>query len=243
VDPIADRTGRDLSPGLGAVAAPLEAQLDRLYSHRFSAAEQAAKAKVWKVLCETFFARYVPPGATVLDLGAGDCVFINQIRAARRIAIDLNPDTARRAADGVEVLTMSLERLDARIEPDSVDLAFASNVFEHLRGPDALMDALTAVRRVLRPGGRLIVMQPNVRLVGGAFWDFFDHTLPLTEKGMAEAMSVAGLEVVERRARFLPYTTKGRLPRWAWLVRLYLALGPAQWLFGKQMLVVARRPR
>jgi hypothetical protein len=85
-------------------------------------------------------------------------------------------------------------------------------------------------------------MQPNVRLVGGAFWDFFDHTLPLTERGMEEAMAVAGLRVVERRARFLPYTTKSRLPQWSWLVRLYLLLPPAQWLLGKQMLVVAERP-
>ena len=84
-------------------------------------------------------------------------------------------------------------------------------------------------------------MQPNVRLVGGKFWDFFDHTLPLTEKGMAEAMTVAGLRVVESRARFLPYTTKSRLPQWPALVRLYLAVPPAQWLLGKQMLVVAER--
>jgi hypothetical protein len=32
---------------------------------------------------------------------------------------------------------------------------------------------------------------------------------------------------------------KSRLPRASWLVRLYLALPPVQWLFGKQMLVVA----
>ena len=86
-------------------------------------------------------------------------------------------------------------------------------------------------------------MQPNVRLVGGAFWDFFDHTLPLSERGMTEALEVAGFRVVECRARFLPYTTKSRLPQWAFLVRLYLRCRPAQYLLGKQMLVVAERPR
>jgi hypothetical protein len=60
---------------------------------------------------------------------------------------------------------------------------------------------------------------------------------------MEEALGVAGYEVVECRARFLPYTTKSKLPQWSWLVRLYLALPPAQWLMGKQMLVVAQRPR
>jgi hypothetical protein len=59
---------------------------------------------------------------------------------------------------------------------------------------------------------------------------------------MGEALTVAGFRVVECRARFLPYTTKSRLPQWAPLVRLYLRLPVAQFLFGKQMFVVAERP-
>jgi SAM-dependent methyltransferase len=184
----------------------------------------------------------VPRDGTVLDVGAGYCDFINNVRAARRIAVDLNPDTALAAAEGVEVFTIPLERLGEAIEPESIDLAFASNVFEHLRGPDVLLDILDALREALRPGGRLVVMQPNVRALGGAFWDFIDHILPLSDRGMAEALEVSGFEVVERRPRFLPYTTKSRLPHWSPLVRLYLALRPAQWLMGRQMLVVARRP-
>ena len=87
-----------------------------------------------------------------------------------------------------------------------------------------------------------MIMQPNVRVLGGSFWDFFDHTLPLSEKGMTEALTVSGYEVVECRARFLPYTTKSRLPQTDLMVRAYLAFPPAQWIMGKQMLLVARRP-
>jgi SAM-dependent methyltransferase len=221
----------------------LNAELDRLYAARFHDAERESKARLWRVICETFFSNYVPEDGCVLDLGAGYCDFVNNIHARHRIAVDLNPDTARFAAPGVEVHQLPLERLSEAVEPETVDLAFASNVFEHLRGPDALLKVLANVRRVLRPGGRIVIMQPNVRLVGGAFWDFFDHTLPLSERGMTEALEVAGLRVVECRARFLPYTTKSRLPQWAFLVRLYLRCRPAQYLLGKQMLVVAERPR
>ena len=42
--------------------------------------------------------------------------------------------------------------------------------------------------------------------------------------------------------RFLPYTTKGRLPQTSGLVRLYLALPLAWRLLGKQTLYVAERP-
>jgi SAM-dependent methyltransferase len=221
----------------------IEGGLEQIYANRFSPEERDRKAWLWKTLCDHLLARYVPAGATVLDVGAGYCDFINNIRAARRIAIDLNPETARCAAAGVEVHHHPLERIDEVLAPESVDVAFASNVFEHLRGPDVLLEVLAALRRILRPGGRLIITQPNVGKVGGAFWDFVDHTLPLTEKGMTEALEISGYEVVECRAGLLPYTTKSRLPQWPALVRLYLAFPPAHWLLGKQMFVVARRPR
>lgn len=227
----------------GVAVGRIEQSLDRIYGNRFSEAERAAKARLWRVLCDSFFRRYVSPSGTALDVGAGYCDFINAIPARRRIGVDLNPDTPAHAAPGVEIHCISFDRLGEAIEPGSIDLAFASNVFEHLRGPDALLEVLDALRVALRPGGRLIVMQPNVRAVGVAFWDYVDHTLPLTEKGMSEALCISGFEIEECRRRFLPYTTKSRLPRWPWLVRLYLRLRPAQWLFGKQMLVVARRPR
>lgn len=223
--------------------APRDASHDlrALYAARFSTAERAAKSRLWQALWDGFFHRYVTAEASVLDLGAGSCELINCVRARRRVAVDLNPDLERHAAQGVEAHVLPLTRLLDAVVPGSIDVAFASNVFEHMRSPEALLDVLGLVRVVLAPGGRLIVVQPNVRLTGGRFWDFFDHTLPLTEKGMAEALALAGLRVVESRARFLPYTTKSRLPQSAFLVRLYLELPPAQWLFGKQMLVVARR--
>jgi SAM-dependent methyltransferase len=215
--------------------------LDRLYAERFPEEERAAKAQLWRVLYDAFFAAYVPADGTVVDLGAGYCDLINAVRARRRIAVDLNPDTPGFAAPGVEVLAMHIEQFAEQLSPGSVDVVFASNVLEHLPGSDALLAVLGGVRRVLRPGGRLIIVQPNVRVLGGAVWDFFDHTLPLSEKGMAEALHLARFRIVECRARFLPYTTKSRLPQSALLVRAYLRLRPAQWLFGKQMLVIAER--
>jgi SAM-dependent methyltransferase len=220
----------------------LNERLDRLYANRFSRDDREVRRRVWRVLASEVFGPHIPPGATVLDVGAGYCDLINHVRAGRRIAVDLNPEMPASAEPGVETHVLPLDRLGEVIEPAAVDVAIASNIFEHMPNPDALLDVLAALRGVIRPGGRLIVMQPNVRAVGGRFWDFFDHTLPLTERGMAEALRVAGFEIAESRARFLPYTFKSRLPAWVWLVRLYLALPPAQWLLGKQMFVIATRP-
>ena len=110
-------------------------ELDRLYNNRFPAGERAARARLWKLLCQAFFDRYVPSDGTVLDLGAGYCDFINNVRAARRIALDLNPDCTVAAAPEVQVHQLSLDRLGEVVADGSIDLAFASNVFEHLRAP------------------------------------------------------------------------------------------------------------
>ncbi len=94
---------------------------------------------------------------------------------------------------------------------------------------------------MLRPGGRAIVLQPNVRLVGGRYWDFIDHTVALTERSLAEAAELAGLCVERTITRFLPYTTKSRLPQSRYLVRAYLAFPPVWALLGKQTLLIAQR--
>ena len=61
------------------------AELRRLYAHRFESVE-GQRTDLWRVLCDDFFSRWVPPGSTVLDVAAGHCEFVNNIKAARRIA-------------------------------------------------------------------------------------------------------------------------------------------------------------
>jgi SAM-dependent methyltransferase len=104
------------------------------------------------------------------------------------------------------------------------------------------MQTLREIKTVLRPGGRLLVLQPNIRFVGGQYWDFIDHHLPLTDRSLIEACGSVGLDVAEVIPRFLPYTTRSRLPQSPWLVRLYLAVRPMWRLLGGQTWLVARKP-
>ena len=219
---------------------PPPMELEKLYRHRFEEDELPRKLAIWKVLCRDFFSRYVRPQDVVIDVGAGYCEFINNIVAARRIAVDLNPRVREFAAKEVEVRNESCTRLDS-ITDASADVVFMSNFLEHLPSKQMVMDTLTEARRILRPGGRLIILQPNVRLLPGAYWDFIDHHTPLTEKSLAEAVHILDMDLERVIARFLPYTTKSVLPQSPWLVRLYLAFPPVWWLLGKQSLVVARK--
>lgn len=128
------------------------------------------------------------------------------------------------------------------VESGSVDVVFTSNFFEHLADKRALMRTLAECHRVLGPGGRLLVLMPNLRYVGSRYWDYFDHHLPLTHVSLAEGLRLAGFEPEEIIPRFLPYTVKdSRLPVRTSLVRLYLRLRPAWRILGRQMFVAARK--
>jgi hypothetical protein len=50
--------------------------------------------RVWKILCRDFFDSYLSPELTIVDLACGYGEFVNSVTAARRIAIDLNPDAS-----------------------------------------------------------------------------------------------------------------------------------------------------
>jgi SAM-dependent methyltransferase len=163
---------------------------------------------------------------------------VNHIRCRERWAVEMDPRARQMAAPGVEVHAGSAHDLGWR-PSGTVDVVFASNVFEHFTTKDDVLAALREAHRVLRPGGRFLVLQPNIRFAYREYWDFFDHHLPFSDRAMVEGLESAGFGIEHVRPRFLPYTTKGRLPSWPILVRIYLRCPPLQWVFGKQMFIVA----
>lgn len=215
--------------------------VDLLYRHRFEPASLAPKRRIWEVLCRDFFSRWVDPDSTILDLGCGYGEFINNIEARRKFAVDLNPDTPGFLRPEVSFIRADASRID-QLPDASLDTVFTSNFLEHLPDKAVLKAVLAEVGRLLRPGGRVLLMGPNVRCVPGAYWDFWDHHLPLTELSLTEGLTLQGFEIERVVARFLPYTTRSALPQYPWLVALYLRM-PLVWrLLGKQFFVVARKP-
>jgi SAM-dependent methyltransferase len=122
------------------------------------------------------------------------------------------------------------------------DAIFMSNYLEHLDSGDLVVEQFRTLRQLLKPGGRVIVLQPNIRLVGDAYWDFIDHKVPLTEKSLSEAAELAGFRTRTLITRFLPYTTKSRFPQHRLLVRAYLAFRPSWVFLGRQSLYVGESP-
>ncbi len=221
--------------------AELKAELTRAYELRFGETDQYRR-DVWRVLLGNFFQPLIGDDKTVLDLGCGWGEFINQLRANRRLGMDLNPASRAHLAPEVEFLEQDCAT-PWRLPDASLDVVFTSNFLEHLPSKEALRDTLAQARRCLRPGGRIICLGPNAKYLAGKYWDFWDHHVALTESSLGEILRLQGFEIERCVARFLPFTMSRRRERPLWLIGPYLRMPWLWWLFGRQFLVVGRVPR
>jgi SAM-dependent methyltransferase len=218
------------------------AHLKQLYEYRFGRIGIEKRRAVWRVLCHDFFSKLIPADSTVLDLASGYGEFSNNIRAARKYAIDLNEDAPKYLNPDVNFVRTSALDL-SRLPQGEFDVVFTSNFLEHFPDKSQLDLLFAEVMKLLKPGGQFIVVGPNVRYAYREYWDFYDHYLPLSDQSLVEGLFLAGFQPEKVVPRFLPYTMQGRLPTADFLIKAYLKM-PFVWRFlGKQFLVVARKPQ
>lgn len=216
-------------------------ELSNLYRIRFAEEQLPRKNAIWQVICHDYLQRFVRPTDTVVDVACGYGEFLNNIEAGRKIAVDLNPDARGFLKPGTQFHQVPATEL-ASVVHGEADVVFTSNFLEHLPDKAVLDVFLEQVRQALKPGGRYIILGPNLRYLPGQYWDYYDHHLGLTHLSLSEALQLHGLRVDTCIDRFLPYTTQGALPTHPALVKAYLKVPLAWKLLGKQFLVVASRP-
>lgn len=220
----------------------MEAQsqiLKKQYQLRFSELQEY-RDQVWQILCSCYFSRFINRDSVILDLGAGWGEFVNHIDAARKYAMDLNPATPERLADGITFIHQDCSH-PWGIESESLDVVFTSNFLEHLHDKSSIERTVVETHRCLKDGGLFICMGPNINYVPGAYWNFWDHHTPITDQSCKELLRMKGFSIVQCLARFLPYSMSGGSKLPMFLVKLYLKL-PVFWsLFGKQFLVVGQK--
>ncbi len=208
---------------------------DTYFSTRFS--QDPSRAKLWRVLCR-YLQRDIGAGSTVLELGGGYCDFINYISASEKHVIDIFDGIRNAAGPGVTAHVQSCTYLP-NLASDTFHAVFASNLFEHLTR-DELQATLAEVLRVLRPGGRLLIIQPNFRYAYKAYFDDYTHIQIFTDRSLADLLVASGFVVDRVVPRFLPFSVKSCGPKWPWLLRLYLSLPWRPW--AGQMYLIVRKP-
>jgi SAM-dependent methyltransferase len=194
------------------------------------------RERLWQVLWDAVFRKWVSPQDCVLELGAGYGHFINQVQSRRRIALDMWPEFKRFLKPGIEAHVGPVGEL-AFLEPRSVDFVFASNLFEHVT-QEELAAVLRQLREALSERGTLNILQPNYFYCYREYFDDYTHKTIYSHVSLSDFLEAHGFEAFDVRPRFLPLTIKSRLPVSSLLVRLYL-LSPWK-VLGKQMLIRAR---
>jgi len=216
--------------------------IKRLYDARFTTLERVRKKRLWEILCKNFLQQFIKDKDVVVDLGAGHCEFINNIKAKRKIAVDVNHDLEKFADKDIKTIKSSIKKLKTLFQKDSIDVIFLSNLLEHLDCKEDVFRLINEAYDVIRNGGRLLIMQPDISLVGHSYWDFFDHKVPITYASLIELLKANNFKIIYTRYPFLPYSTKVKhLPLWPPLFKLYLAIRPLQIIFGKQFFICAEK--
>lgn len=200
--------------------------------------EHPARQGVWRVIAD-YLAPWVPEDSHVVEIGAGHCHWINSVRASHRLAIDIWPDVDRFAGPGVESRVMDAGRELPTLPAAHFDVVLASNVLEHFE-PDTASRIVREVAALLKPGGRVLLIQPNYRYAYRSYFDDYTHRAVFSDVSLANLLRSHGFRIDVSRPRFLPYSmrdVRGSVP--PWLVRAYIR-SPFKPHAG-QMLVIATK--
>jgi O-antigen biosynthesis protein len=114
-------------------------------------------------------AQWIPPGATVLELGPASGYFtrhlkevlsctVDAVEADPRMAANAGPFCRKLVVGDLATLDLSTAFADAGYQ-----VIVAADVIEHLVQPQMLLESL---RRFLAPGGQVLISVPNVAYAG-----------------------------------------------------------------------------
>lgn len=198
-------------------------------------APHPSRDALWRVLC-AHLANDFSGHDAILELGGAYCNFINNVEAGSKHVVDLFPDLPQYAAPNVIAHVQSCTNLDS-LPAGYFDVVFASNLLEHLTREET-KQTLDAVLRVLKPSGRLLLIQPNFRLSFQRYFDDYTHIQIFTDAGLQDLLNSNGFICEKVLGRFLPFSLKSSGPKWPWLLKFYLALPIRP--FAGQMYIVAR---
>lgn len=145
------------------------------------------------------------PGGTLVDVGCGTGGYLAEMRALgwRAIGVEPSPDAARTARErlGLDVREGTLEQ--AALPAGSADVVTMRMVLEHVPDPRR---TLAEVRRILRPGGRLLLSVPNAGslepLAFGPRWSAWElprHLSHFTPASLGRMLRQAGFEGIRVR--------------------------------------------
>lgn len=145
-------------------------------------------------------AKHVPASGRILDIGSGTAPVSPDL--TRTVVADLSEEAMRHvAAESKSVQSITAMTFNA----DSFDCILCSEVLEHV--PDDLQ-ALSELRRVLRPGGVLVVTVPFQKRYWAEDDEFVGHVRRYDPGELEQKLRTQGFHRVQT------YKLSGTIERW-----------------------------
>ena len=185
---------------------------------------------------------FVSPKDTIIDFGCGPGYVSKFIDCRRKIGVDVNPAALSIASrNGLECYTF-LEAIGKNI----ADVVISTHVLEHVPCP---LGTLRELRRVLKPGGLLVLVVPIDDWRRTKNWtpsDFDQHLYTWTPLLLGNILVAAGFEMRCESIQVKPHVVfrgctlvYGRIPRWMFKGAAWLW---AVLRYRRELVAVVRKP-
>lgn len=196
---------------------------------------------LWSVLAQ-YFIKYgiINKNNKILDFGCGYCDFINSIVCKDKYAYDRWTDAISYVSDDTKFLSGDINNLLV-IPRNSIDLMFASNVFEHLDHEEISKLLEFLKEHILTTDARIVILQPNFYYSYRNYFDDYTHKSIWTHVSLPDFLEVHGFISTKVIRNFLPLTIKSKFPVIPQLIWAYL-LSPYKFQPGQMLVVADRRP-
>ena len=195
---------------------------DVSYPERPAFQVNAKTEKRWRGRAERHvrrLARYFSRPGHVLDVGAGDGLFLKTARAAgwKVDGVELSSPLVQRARESCQIELCNSDLSVAPFAPESFEAVTMFQLIEHLHAPG---EALVRARQLLRPGGLLLLSTPNAlayprKQRPALTWSIPWHLVFFTPYSLVRTVEAAGFTVIR--------------PALTWQARIERSLGWRPW--------------
>ena len=193
-------------------------------------------------LCKYLFSRFkMKRGDKLLDVGCGRGDFLKGFKDLELDVCGLDTEKSHsQILKDIEVGYANIENEFFPFESRIFDVVFSKSVIEHLFNPENFM---RECYRILKPGGRIIIMTPDWISQMKTFFDDYTHRQPYTVTAVKDFLNIFGFKEVSSEVfyqlpilwkypllkilssilrLFVPVTTKSRIKFVRWSVELMI---------------------